>query len=104
MNDVLMKNYETMEMNDNVSVIHAAFGDTPHVVAMVSVDKNLSDLDKCEQAFMLTNSIHDAWWNNEQVTAMFPKDGCRSTSVGDQVLVGDTKYVCADFGWEKLPK
>jgi len=53
---------------------------------------------------MLTNSIHDAWWNNEQVTPMFPKDGCRSTSVGDQVLIGDTKYVCADFGWEKLPK
>jgi hypothetical protein len=53
---------------------------------------------------MLTNSIHDAWWNNEQVTPMFSKDGCRSTSVGDQVLIGDTKYLCANFGWEKLPK
>jgi len=104
MNDALMKNYDTMVLKDSVSVIHAAFGDTPHVVAMVSVDKNLTDLAKCEQAFMLTNSIHDALWINEQVTPMFPTDGCRSTSVGDQVLIGDTKYLCANFGWEKLPK
>ena len=45
MNDALMKNYDTMVLKDSVSVIHAAFGDTPHVVAMVSVDKNLTDLD-----------------------------------------------------------
>ena len=37
MNDALMKNYDTMVLKDSVSVIHAAFGDTPHVVAMVSV-------------------------------------------------------------------
>ena len=51
---------------------------------------------------MLTNSIDDAWWNNKQVAAMFEGDGCRSTSVGDYVLVGDTKYLCADFGWDKI--
>ena len=27
-------------------------------------------------------------------------DGCRSTSVGDQVLVGKTKYECSPYGWE----
>ena len=27
-------------------------------------------------------------------------DGCRSTSVGDQVLVGNTKYECSPYGWE----
>jgi len=32
MNDALMKNYDTMVLKDSVSVIHAAFGDTPHVV------------------------------------------------------------------------
>jgi len=51
---------------------------------------------------MLTNSIHDAWWNNEDVVPMFPNEGCRSTSVGDQVLVGTTKYLCAPVGWEKI--
>ena len=102
MNDALIQNYEKMVVKDTVSVIHTAFEDTPQVVAMVSVDKTLTDLDKCEVAYMLTNSIHDAWWNNEQVTAMFPKDGCRSTSVGDQMLVGNTKYVCSDFGFKEM--
>ena len=51
---------------------------------------------------MLTNSIDDAWWNNKEVAAMFEGDGCRSTSAGDYVLVGDTKYLCADFGWDKI--
>jgi hypothetical protein len=49
---------------------------------------------------MLTNSIDNAWWKNEDVTPMFDGDGCRSTSVGDQVLVGNTKYVCSPYGWE----
>ena len=49
---------------------------------------------------MLTNSIDNAWWENEEVTPMFPNDGCRSTSVGDQVLVGNTKYECSPYGWE----
>ena len=102
MNDALMQNYDKMVLKDQVAVIHAAYEDVPHTVAMVSVDKNLTDLDKCEMAFMLKNSITDAWWNNEQVTAMFPKDGCRSTSVGDQMLVGNTKYVCSDFGFKEM--
>ena len=104
MNDALMKNYDIMVLKDTVTVIHHAFGDINKTVATVSVDKNLTDLEKCEKAFMLTNSIHDAWWNNKEVAAMFDGDGCRSTSVGDQVLVDDIKYLCADFGWEKIPK
>jgi hypothetical protein len=102
MNDMLLQNYEKMVLKDSISVIHCAFGDVPYVVATVSVDKNLSDIQKCEKAFMLTNSIDDAWWNNKDVNPLFPNEGCRSTSVGDQVLVGNTKYVCANFGWEKL--
>ena len=35
------------------------------VVAEVYLDKNLSLLDKIDKAFMLTNSIEDAWWNND---------------------------------------
>ena len=49
---------------------------------------------------MLTNSIDNAWWKNEDVIPMFDGDGCRSTSVGDQVLVGNTKYECSPYGWE----
>lgn len=102
MNDMLMQNYDKMVLKDTVSVIHCSSGEAPYTVATVSVDKNLSDIEKCEKAFMLTNSIHDAWWNNEDVSPLFPNEGCRSTSVGDQVLVGTTKYLCAPMGWEKI--
>jgi len=96
--EALMKTLTT----EKVSVIHAAFGDSPHVVAMVEVGKSWTDEAKLEHAFMKTNSIHDAWWKNKCVTKMFPKKGCRSTSVGDMVLIGETKYKCAAFGWEKI--
>ena len=40
-----MKNFESLG-KEKVSVIHSAFGDKPHVVAFVEVDKTLSDEDK----------------------------------------------------------
>ena len=64
----------------------------PKTVAMVEVDKTLTDRMKMEEAFVKTNSINDAWWNNEEVTPMFPDATCRSTSVGDMVLIGNRKY------------
>ena len=90
---------KTLEGVETVSVIHAAFGEKPHVVAMVEVSSKLSTESKLEEAFMLTNSVNDAWWNNEGVTPMFPDKGCRSTSVGDMVLVGKEKYLCDRMGW-----
>ena len=100
MNKKLLDNYDKMVVKDTVAVIHCALCDTPHTFAMESVDKGLLDTEKCDKAFMLTNSIDSAWWKNKEVTPMFPNDGCRSTSVGDQVLVGNTKYECSPFGWE----
>ena len=97
--DALMKTYEGV---DTVSVIHAAFDETPHVVAMVEVSAKMSTNEKLEKAFMLTNSINDAWWNNEGVTPMFGDKGCRSTSVGDMILIGTEKYKCDSMGWSKV--
>ena len=77
---------------EKAAVIHAAFEDAPTTVAFVEVEKNLSVDAKLEKAFVKTNSINDAWWNNEEVTPMFPDATCRSTSVGDMVLVGNRKY------------
>ena len=99
MNKALMKNYADTFM-DKVAVIHSAFDETPKTVAFVMVDKNLPDTEKCEVAFMKTNSINDAWWNNEEVTKMFDGNACRSTSSGDHVLIGNKKYKCAPVGWE----
>ena len=99
MNKELMKNYADTFM-DKVAVIHSAFDETPKTVAFVSVDKKLSDKEKCEIAFMKTNSIDNAWWNNKEVTKMFDGEACRSTSSGDHVLIGNKKYKCAPVGWE----
>ena len=99
MNKALMKNYADTFM-DKVAVIHSAFDETPKTVAFVLVDKNLPDTEKCEVAFMKTNSIDNAWWNNKEVTKMFDGEACRSTSSGDHVLIGNKKYKCAPVGWE----
>ena len=97
--DALLKTYEGV---DKVSVIHAAFGDSPHVVGFVECPGTMSTSEKLEYAFMKTNSIDDAWWNNTDITKMFDGDGCRSTSVGDMVLVGTEKFLCESSGWSKV--
>ena len=80
---------------ESVAVIHSAFEDKPRTVAMVEVDKTMTDNEKLEVAFKLTNSINDAWWNNAEVTEMFPEKSCRSTSVGDMILLNSgKKYNC----------
>lgn len=89
-------------LSEKVAVIHSAFEDAPTTVAFVEVDPALSDMEKCEKAFMLTNSINDAWWNNEGVTKLFGGGACRSTSTGDMVLVGTKKYMCDHVGWKEV--
>ena len=94
----LMKNL----LYEKVAVIHSAYEDAPTTVALVEVKKELTDMEKCEKAFMLTISINDAWWNNEEITKMFDGAACRSTSTGDMVLIGTTKYKCEAVGWKAI--
>tara|TARA_Y100000034_G_C6627405_1_gene273749 strand:- start:188 stop:493 length:306 start_codon:yes stop_codon:yes gene_type:complete len=101
MNEALTKNYEKT-LKEKIAVIHAAYEDAPRTVAIVEVPKDATVDKKLELAFMLTNSIEYAWWENEEVTPMFPEQGCRSTSVGDMVLIGTEKYVCENMGWKKI--
>ena len=96
--DALVKKLETTP----VEIIHAAFDETPHTVAMIDLPKTLSTDEMLEKAFMLTNSIESAWWTNKGVTKMFDGKSCRSTSVGDMVLIGTEKYKCEAAGWSKL--
>ena len=100
MNEALMKNYEKT-LKEKVTVIHSGFGETPKAVAFVYVDKKLSENEKCEVAFMKTNSIDNAWWENENVECLIT-DNRRSTSSGDFVLTNEGKYKCAPVGWEKV--
>ena len=88
---------------EKVAVIHAAFEDAPTTVAFVEVEKNLTVDAKLEKAFVKTNSINDGWWNNEGITTMFDGKTCRSTSVGDMILLENgKKFKCEIFGWEEV--
>ena len=107
-----------------VSVIHSAFGDTPHVVAFVDVPEGTKDMDALEYAYRWTNNVMGSWSIkkevfedgetngdfNPNVTVMAPLHvddsgkewGLRSTSVGDQMLLGTKKYEVASFGFEEI--
>jgi hypothetical protein len=98
----LINNYDRMYNMEKIPVIHTAFEDSPRAVAMVWVGTKLSTTEKLDKAFMLTNSIDDAWWNNKDVEAIFPDKGCRSTSVGDHMLLDGKKWVCEASGWKEL--
>ena len=111
-------------MKQPVAVIHAAFGDTPHTVALVDVPEFPSLSETLEYAYRWTNNVMGSWSIKEEVfedgtpngdfnpnvTVMKPleKDdsgkewGHRSTSMGDQMLVGNKKYVVAMMGFETL--
>ena len=103
-----------------VAVIHAAFGDTPHTVALVDADPSMSLSEKLEYAYRWTNNVMGSWSRDEEVfedgtpngdfnpavtrVAPLHEDGMglRSTSMGDQMLVGNKKYVVAMMGFETL--
>jgi len=107
-----------------VAVIHAAFGDTPNTVAFVDVPELSSLSETLQYAYRWTNNVMGSWSikkevfkdgqpngdYNPNVTVMKPltKDdsgqewGHRSTSMGDQMLVGNKKYVVAMMGFETL--
>jgi len=112
---------------NTVSVIHTAFEDTPRVVAFVKVPETMSVNEALEFAFEKTNNIGGSWSREaefefggeivqnpdycEAVTVMAPLPvnertgetmGLRSTSMGDQMLFGTTKYKVAAFGFEEL--
>jgi len=90
------------EKTEKVAVIHAAFEDAPTTVAFVEIEAALPLRKKLEIAFVKTNTITEAWWRNDGVEYLAPEKTCRSTSVGDMVLIGKDKYVCGMMGWKTL--
>jgi len=96
--EALMKTLTTEE----VAVIHSAFEDKPRTVAFIAMDKTMNDTEKLEKAFMITNSIDDAWYKNKLLRYIGSEKFCRSTMVGDFVLVGSDKYKCKPAGWSKV--
>ena len=95
----LTEKYDKMYNMIEVSVVHKAFREEPKEVAQVWVDKNLNINQILDKAFMLTNSINDAWWNNKDVVCL---EKTRSTMSGDQVIIKGHTYECMDRGWRTL--
>ena len=89
-------------MNDYSSIDDRAVTSNSTTVAFVEVEAALPIRKKLEIAFVKTNTINEVWWRNEGVEYIAPEKTCRSTSVGDMVLVGKDKYVCKNDGWETL--
>ena len=99
---------------------HAAFGDTPHERHYRRRPKYPSLSETLEYGYRWTNNVMGSWSIkknslmenqtenfNPNVTVMKPTEvidgkewGHRSTSVGDQMLVGNKKYVVASFGFD----
>ena len=88
---------------ETAAVIHVGEGGRPTTVALVDVEKAGTDMKKLETAFMKTNSINSGWWNNDGITPMFDGKSCRSTSVGDKVLLENgKKFVFEPNGWSEI--
>tara|TARA_B100000242_G_scaffold285159_1_gene249275 strand:- start:12 stop:317 length:306 start_codon:yes stop_codon:yes gene_type:complete len=87
---------------EQISVIHEAYEDEPQLVAWVEVPKDATAEKKLSMAYMLTNSIDEGWWENEEVTPLFSGEGCRSTCIGDKVWIGTDVYICERIGWKKI--
>ena len=93
-----------------LAVIHTAFEDKPSTVAFVNAPEGTL-IEQLEYAYRWTQNIMDSWSlkmpsdSNDDVTVMGDISdgyGLRSTSVGDQILVGTEKYVVAGMGFTTL--
>jgi len=109
-----------------VAVIHSAFSDrdAPRTVAFVEVGTREGEA-ALEYAYRVTQNLEGSWskgptfeWDgteydnpdfNPDITVMAPLPehdgntyGLRSTSMGDQMLLGNTKYEVAAFGFKEV--
>ena len=99
MNKILQQNLNKVT-KDTATVIQKDWKDgSEKIVAEVYLDKNLSLLDKIDKAFMLTNSIDDAWWNNDDVNALYKP---RSTSVGDKIIINNKTFEYCASGIKEI--
>ena len=100
-----------------VAVIHTAFEDSPRTVAFVAVGHRRGD-EALEYAYHRTQNLSGSWSRNdikenmdwsEDVTVMAELPvhdgvtyGLRSTSMGDQMLLGNEKYKVAMCGFDRI--
>lgn len=59
-----------------------------------------SNVEHMDELFAMTQNVLGGWPSNKTVQTEL--SNCRSTSVGDVMLVDETFYVVSDFGFEEL--
>ena len=100
-----------------VTVIHTAFEKSPRKVAVVSVGTRTGD-EALEYAYHRTQNLAGSWSRNdfspnpdfsEDVTVLTDIPmidgvtyGLRSTSMGDQMIMGDNTYKVAMCGFDRI--
>lgn len=79
-----------------------------HVATCRSNNDSVSSLRAIEEAWVLTNSIDRAWVDEKHPDVVLSPEitqigGCRSTSVGDVMLIDSRAYFIANIGAKRLP-
>ena len=120
--DIRVNSLYTVQVNNErdyimqVAVIHTAFEESPRTVAFVNIPEDARSTDEAlEYAYRWTNNVMGSWSRtdiedngdyNPNVTLMASLGkggmGLRSTSMGDQMLIGNKKYKVAAFGFEEI--
>ena len=120
--DIRVNSLYTVQVNNErdyimqVAVIHTAFEESPRTVAFVNIPEDVQSTDDAlEYAYRWTNNVMGSWSRtdiedngdyNPNVTLMASLGkggmGLRSTSMGDQMLIGNKKYKVAAFGFEEI--
>ena len=68
-------------------------------VADIYVDDKLDDIEALDKAYMLSQSINDAWYQNKYVDLKVPH--ARSTQMGDIFKLNNTNYIVTEKGFEQ---
>ena len=84
------------------------FDETPDNMVYRLVAVVTAKDDNPETAYRLTNSIEDAWYEDDGHPDVYPffaehheGEGCRSTSIHDLVRLSDGSWMkCAPVGWK----
>ena len=99
---------------NKVTVIHQAFEKSPKMIAYVNVGDRTGDI-ALEYAYFRTQNLQGSWSregnpdSSEDVTVLVSLPvvdgqtyGLRSTSMGDQMLLGDKTYKVAMCGFKEV--
>ena len=101
----LLKNLERSQMKEMIVYHKQPFkflSPSYEQVAKVYADNNLTTQEKLDLAYVSTNNINDAWWNNDNVKKMTKMRAVRSTSIGDKISIDDEVYVVDLVGFSKV--